>query len=61
MPKFVWLAGLAGPEPQIWYDVPKDGDGKLKHKPLFGPVDVGDETLNQLIVKYPKPVVAPDV
>lgn len=30
MKYFVWVTGIAGPEPQIWAEMQVDGRGKLK-------------------------------
>lgn len=52
---FVWLNGSLGPEEQIWHDMPKDGNGKLRQTSLFQhQLDESEEnlSLDELILKF---------
>jgi len=52
---FVWLNGLLGPEAQIWNDLPTDGNGKMRHKPIFQQKLTDEEanlSLDELILKF---------
>ena len=35
MKTFVFIPSQTGPQPQLWHDMPKDGNGKDKIAPLF--------------------------
>ncbi len=56
---FVWLPSQSGPEAQLWDEAPKDGNGKLKYRPLFE-VELTAITrllsLDSLMLKYPRPL-----
>ena len=50
---FAFIAGLKGPEGQIFDETPKDGSGKPKQVYLFGPEKIeNDMTLDQAILKF---------
>lgn len=53
---FVWLSGQNGPQAQVWHnDVPKNGNGKPQHEPIFK-IELTDEnaklSLDDLILKF---------
>lgn len=50
MKTFVWLLGLRGPEPQLWYD---DWDSKIA--PLFKVLVDDNLTIEQCVEKFPLP------
>jgi hypothetical protein len=52
---FVWIAGLRGPEAQLWDEKAKTAEGK-PIKTLMGPIEVGntvDLTVARLMHPYP--------
>jgi len=52
---FVYIAGLKGPEPQIWNEDNKTVDGK-KIKTLMQPILIGDDVgLDAARVMHPYP------
>jgi len=59
MPLFVWLEGLRGPEPQIWYSEQTTGEGKLKDKNILAQHKITEaevkEGFNALINRYAAP------
>ena len=57
---FVYIAGLRGPEPQIWHDDQVDGNHKTK--PTLAKHQIADweamRPLNELMEVYPAPIEA---
>jgi hypothetical protein len=49
---FAFIPGLRGPEGQIFNEIPVSGNGKRTQTYLFGPVEVADEKLDSLILKF---------
>jgi hypothetical protein len=49
---FAFNQGLRGPEGQTFAEIPVNGNGKPQQSYLFGPVEVGSESLDELILKF---------
>lgn len=52
---FVWLSASGRAEPQIWHDLPTDGNGKQNVQPLFiQKLDDNEEqlSLDELVLKF---------
>ena len=59
MKYFVWIEGLRGPEPQIWYDDDqKDGVGKSKKVLAKHDITDADLSMSHLALLYPAPTEA---
>lgn len=54
----VWIVGLRGPEPQLWYDKQVDGTGKAKkYLSIHEIADDDRRDLKQLANIYPAPEI----
>ena len=53
----IWIAGLRGPEAQLWYDKPVDGHGKSKPTLAIYEIEPHEHWmgLKELIERYPAP------
>jgi hypothetical protein len=53
----IWIAGLRGPEPQLWPEKAVDGAGKPKSVLATHTLDDYDRrSLRELAIAYPAPV-----